>query len=355
MNFATRATWALIAGTALFALWGCGGGGGTAPPPPPPPPNPNPAPHLTSVSPSGAVAGGPGFTLTVNGSGFIAASRAAWNGATRTTTLVNSTRLTADILASDINATGTALVTVTNPSPGGGDSNPVAFSVQSASLTITTKLLPSSSGGKQYLFTLGSQGGISPITWGLAAGSGPLPQGLSLDAAGRISGTLAAVGSDSTSSFTVEARDSGATQGTDTQALSILVRVLGPGRNDSCATATPISNGRLRASLSPYADEDFYAFQGTQGAAVTIETFAQRLDLDGDPLTVDSFADTVVELLNSSCTFLSFNDDLSPGVLDSRMLNFSLPSTGTFFVHVLDYRGDGRPDLAYDLQLSGAN
>ena len=352
MNFGARLALVLAAAAALFAACGCGGGGGGGGSSVRP--STNPAPQVTSISPTGGTAGGAAFTLTVNGSGFIPGSTVRWNAASRATTFVGSTQLTAAIPASDLNTAGTASVTVVNPTPGGGTSNALSFAIQAGALEITTWLLPSSSSGKQYLFTLGSRGGVPPISWQLAQGSGPLPQGLSLDATGRISGKLASVGSDSTGSFTVGASDSSSTPGTDTQNLSILVRALGPGRNDSCATATPISNGRLRASLSPYGDEDFYTFQGTQGAQVTIESFALRLDLDGDPFTVDSHADTIIELLNSSCAELTFNDDIAFGLLDSRV-TFVLPSTGTYFLRLLDFRGDGRPDLAYELQLSGAD
>jgi hypothetical protein len=84
--------------------------GGTDSPPPPP----APVPALTSLSPSSTTAGNPGFTLTVDGTGFDSTSRVRWNGVERVTTLVSATRLTAAILASDVSAAGTAQVTVAN-------------------------------------------------------------------------------------------------------------------------------------------------------------------------------------------------------------------------------------------------
>jgi Tol biopolymer transport system component len=50
-----------------------------------------------------------------------------WNGASRTTTFVNSTQLTAQIPASDISLAGKASINVVNPAPGGGASSFVAF------------------------------------------------------------------------------------------------------------------------------------------------------------------------------------------------------------------------------------
>ncbi|MGH9891213.1 MAG: PPC domain-containing protein, partial [bacterium] len=114
--------------------------------------------------------------------------------------------------------------------------------------------------------------------------------------------------------------------------------------NDSCpGSVTAISSGTLEASLSPYGDIDVYSFQGRAGDVVDFETFA----LPG------SGVDTVVELLDGNCALLAFNDDVSPNRLDSRV-TFSLPVSGTYFIRVRDYRGDGRPDFLYGLRLSGA-
>jgi len=328
----------------------------------------NPVPGASSLSPSSAVAGGGDFTLTVNGSNFVSTSVVRWNGANRTTTSVSSTQLTAAILAGDIASAGSAQVTVFNPAPGGGTSGGLTFTITAAPpVVIQTSRLPDTGGGKFYDFTPAASGGAAPYTWSLAAGS--LPGGLALDAAtGRISGTASPVGSDTTSNFTLRVTDSASQQ--QTQDLSITVRVA-LGRNDACTSGDPagtthISNGRLRASFSPYGDVDVYSFQGTAGAEVSIELFAQRLDLDGDPGTRDSFADTMLELLDSSCpapapdgsSALAFNDDFSPPpdhIQDSAILNFTLPASGLYFIRVRDFRGDGRPDLLYDLSLSGAD
>src|SRR5215467_4805236 len=43
-----------------------------------------------------------GFTLVVNGTGFVAGSVVKWNGSARTTTFVNGSRLKAAILATDV-------------------------------------------------------------------------------------------------------------------------------------------------------------------------------------------------------------------------------------------------------------
>ena len=362
----------------IAGLLGCGGGGGGTPPP-----SGNPVPTLTSISPTSATAGGVAFTLTANGSNFISSSVVRWGGANRTTTFVSSTQLTATIPATDLVTAGTVQVTVFNPSPGGGTSAGRTFSIAAAQpLAITTTQLPPSSGGKAYDVTLGSVGGTPPIAWAIASGS--LPAGtLTLDStSGRIAGTVDVVGSDTPSSFTVQATDSSVTPQQDSKLLGILVKKDALGGNDTCtagstAGTTPISNGRIRASISPYGDIDVYSFQGTAGAEVTIEIFAQRLDLDGDPTTQDSYLDSIIELLDSSCTSIAVNDDIDPTIIvDSRISVSSTPFpppcsytpcgdipppttsltyTGTYYIRVRDLRGDGRPDLIYELSLSGAN
>ena len=76
-----------------------------------------------------AVPGGPGFNLTVNGTGFVSASTVNWNGTARPTHFMSTTRLTAAITASEIANAGAAVVTVANPAPGGRVSNPVWFEI----------------------------------------------------------------------------------------------------------------------------------------------------------------------------------------------------------------------------------
>lgn len=82
--------------------------------------------------------GGAGFTLSVNGTGFVSTSVVKWNGSARATSFVNTSQLTASILASDIKKAATASVTVVNPGPGGGVSNTVFFPIaRSTSIAIS--------------------------------------------------------------------------------------------------------------------------------------------------------------------------------------------------------------------------
>jgi subtilisin family serine protease len=90
----------------------------------------NPVPIATSLSPNSTLVGGSALTLTVNGSKFMTGSTVRWNGASRPTTFVSATQLQASIGASDLAAAGTANVTVFTPTPGGGVSASLPFTIR---------------------------------------------------------------------------------------------------------------------------------------------------------------------------------------------------------------------------------
>jgi hypothetical protein len=122
MNFEILAL--AFAGACFLAACGGGGNGGTGSSAPP-----NPTPAIATILPSTATRGGPAFTLTVNGSNFVSGALVQWNGSARPTTLVDASQLTAQISADDIVVAGEENVTVVNPAPGGGTSNPLTFNV----------------------------------------------------------------------------------------------------------------------------------------------------------------------------------------------------------------------------------
>ncbi len=215
-------------------------------------------------------------------------------------------------------------------------------------------------------------GGIPPYHFALTAGS--LPPGLgTMDSGGFISGIPNIAGSYA---FTVQAMDSANPVQSASAYFAITVRP--PlGRNDTIATATPIDNGTINASISPYidppigvpvaGDNDYYSLLALGGTTVHVETFAKRWN-QSNPL------DTVLEILDANgarlntckqpgdtgTTYASscINDDISasPHVQDSA-LDLKVPgasNAGTrFYVHVLDWRGDARPDMSYALTVSG--
>ncbi|MES2389506.1 MAG: IPT/TIG domain-containing protein, partial [Bacteroidota bacterium] len=99
----------------------------------------NLVPTASSLSPTSKAAGGTTFTLTVNGSNFDNSTLVKWNGSNLTTTFVNGTQVTASVPSGNIASTGTAAITVFNPTPGGGTSTPdLTFTITFADPAITT-------------------------------------------------------------------------------------------------------------------------------------------------------------------------------------------------------------------------
>jgi hypothetical protein len=123
-----------------------------------------PAPVLTSLAPSSATAGGPAFTLTVNGSNFVSGATVRWNGAARTTTFVSSAQVRAAIPATDIAAAGTAQVSVANPS--GNPSGALPFTVAAAPPPTSTFQLTVTRDG-----TAATRGTITSTPAGIDCGS----------------------------------------------------------------------------------------------------------------------------------------------------------------------------------------
>ncbi len=218
-------------------------------------------------------------------------------------------------------------------------------------------------------------GGIPPYKFALTSGS--LPPGLSsIDPrGGQVNGTPTTLG---TFSFGLKVTDSSPV--IQSARTTFFITVANPlGRNDSVATATPIDNGVITASISPYidppdnapvaGDNDYYKLVSLSGATVHVET-QSRGYRPSNPL------DTVIEIVDgnsnrqttcrqpgdTSTNFTSacLNDDISistsPFSADSA-LDFKVPgfanTATTFYVHVLDWRGDARPDMTYGLQVSG--
>src|SRR5262249_5686431 len=80
--------------------------------------------EVTSISPAIVATGGPAFTLTVNGGGFVSSAVVNVNGVAHLTTFVNATQLLASIPASDITTAGSLAIAVTSAPPGGTPSEP---------------------------------------------------------------------------------------------------------------------------------------------------------------------------------------------------------------------------------------
>jgi hypothetical protein len=102
----------------------------------------NPVPFLGNITPAIADAGGAAFTITVNGSGFLANSTVYGGTSALTTQFVSSTQLTATVTAADIAIPGATAINVQTASPGGGTSDVLQFEVDSPSAASTAPTVP---------------------------------------------------------------------------------------------------------------------------------------------------------------------------------------------------------------------
>src|SRR5205823_4374946 len=164
----------------------------------------NPAPTLSSISPTSAVAGSAAFTLVATGTNFNSASVVRWNGTSRTTTLVNSTQLQAQILANDVATAGTPPVTVFNPTPGGGASSAQTFTISNTPGPARSSISPSSVAAGGAGFTLIATGTnfitSSIVQWNGTARSTTFVSSTQLQAA-ISAGDVATVGTASVTVF----------------------------------------------------------------------------------------------------------------------------------------------------------
>ena len=169
----------------------------------------NPVPFVNQpLIPASVAPGGSGFTLTVNGTGFVSGSTVDWNGSPRTTTFVSSSQLTAAISSSDIATAMTASLTVASPAPGGGASNIVFLPVREPSTfvslnatSIGTQEFPNTvvagdfnRDGNQDIASLTNapNGGAWAIFIFLGNGDGSFRQGATYSGAGNPNGVLSA-------------------------------------------------------------------------------------------------------------------------------------------------------------------
>src|SRR5206468_1661422 len=204
----------------------------------------NPVPSVSSLAPSNVLAGAAGFSLTVSGTNFVSTSVVRWNGTNRATTFVSSTQLRATILVTDVVTAGTAQVTVVNPAPGGGTSNPLTFTIASGfSVAVVragsgagTVTITAPTSGATYTtgnpaMTLGGTAsdnvGVTQVTWTNSRGGNGT-------ATGTTSWTASGIGLQmGTNMLTVQARDAAG----NTKVATLTVTLSGTSFTDDPLTA----------------------------------------------------------------------------------------------------------------------
>jgi hypothetical protein len=129
-----------VPGSASITIFTPNPGGGTSNPPLKFTIDPvsSPVPQITSLSPSGVLAGSNGFNLLVTGRNFVATSVGTVNNSTRATSFFNSTSLQISLLSSDIATAGVLQIEIINPPPNGGTTDPFPLAIQNPVPVIST-------------------------------------------------------------------------------------------------------------------------------------------------------------------------------------------------------------------------
>ncbi|MES0336673.1 MAG: IPT/TIG domain-containing protein, partial [Candidatus Magnetobacterium sp. LHC-1] len=122
----------------------------------------NPAPAITSVTPSEAAVGSGSVIVTISGSGFLSTSEVYFGTTVVSKTALTSTFITVTIPGTLFQMAGLYQVKVKNPTPGGGDSNAIAFSVKNPAPAITSVTpLEASVGSGDVVVAIAGSGFVS--------------------------------------------------------------------------------------------------------------------------------------------------------------------------------------------------
>ena len=187
----------------------------------------NSFPAITSLTPAPVTAGTVGFTLTVNGSGFLVGSEVRWNGVARVTAYVSGNQLSASISAADIGVAGSAAISVFNGPPGGGSSSPVSLTINNPAAAVVT---------------------LNPT--GVSAASGALT--LTVNGTGFVPGSVVRWdGADRTTTYVTATQLTAAISGADvltTRSVNVTVVNPAPGGGTSPSVAFAVGSPILHTS-----------------------------------------------------------------------------------------------------------
>ena len=121
-------------------------------------------PAITTLSPSSAVVGTGGFTLTVTGTGFAQGAVVQWNGNPLVTTFVSATQITAAVTSGLIANVGNPSVQV---NVSGASSAGITFAIDAPPTVTTLSPASATSGGAAFTLTVTGTGFVSgmAVAW----------------------------------------------------------------------------------------------------------------------------------------------------------------------------------------------
>jgi hypothetical protein len=248
-----------------------------------------------------------------------------------------------------------------------------------AKLRIETSFFPAFATGSNIWLTPVYDGGVSPLQWRISNGS--LPPGTTFNTKdGTIYGTPSIAGSYPVTLSLSDSNPPPLAQVASNSFTLIVKNRSQLGRNDTIAQATPISNAYLVASISPFSDSsssgpdvDVYQLTAPPGALVDLLVNANVIAIQ--PPVIDALL-PLLEVVDANgqryqnCSQPQATFDVGPYTyacingLDGKFSSsasytFQVPGAGTqpvtFYVRILDARGDARPDFIYTLVVAGAN
>jgi hypothetical protein len=194
---------------------------------------------LTSLSPAAVVSGSPGFTLTLNGTGFTPNTIVSVNGAFPTINFINSTQITVPVTAAQVAQSGTFQVWADNFPNGAQCAAFVAlpFTVTNRLTSVVSRMAHGGAGSFDINLSLTGPRGIEPRSSG-SLGTGNY--------------TLVFTFMDnltSVTSATVATHDPAGGTG------NVLNSSIGPNPNQCTVNLTNVSNGQyLTVNLNGVAD-----------------------------------------------------------------------------------------------------
>jgi putative Ig domain-containing protein len=214
---------------------------------------------------------------------------------------------------------------------GGGSSAPAPATNPSppppAALSITTTALANGQVGVAYSATLAASGGTSPYKWSLS--SGTLPAGLTLSAAGLLSGTPGAAAAAMPLTFTVT--DSAGSAQTDSATLKLTISAasitvsISPARAGVTVgqalslSATTSDNGGVSWSTTP-AGGSFSSTTSVSGAALTYTAAAVAgvYTLTATSLTDKSVSGSIAVGVTDLAGVYTYHNDLARDGANTR-------------------------------------